>query len=200
MRNESRGGELGRLIWDGIVFTLLLCAGIGAALADGIADKVEVCAACHGQDGKPTDKSIPVIWGQQAGYIYIQLRDFKRGDRKNEIMQPIASGFEKDDMLAIAEYFSQKSWPDLGQPRSPKDVAERALSAEHSVGCTGCHLDHFQGDSTVPRLAGQSQEYLIKTMNDFRTRTRGNNPGMTDLMLATPPDDITALSQYLAGL
>jgi cytochrome c553 len=115
-------------------------------------------------------------------------------------MQPIASGFEKDDMLAIAEYFSQKSWPDLGQPRSPKDVAERARSAEHSVGCTGCHLDHFQGDSTVPRLAGQSQEYLIKTMNDFRTRTRGNNPGMTDLMLATPPDDITALSQYLAGL
>jgi cytochrome c553 len=200
MRNECRGGELGRLIWDGIVFTLLLCAGIGAALADGIADKVEVCAACHGQDGKPTDKSIPVIWGQQAGYIYIQLRDFKRGDRKNEIMQPIASGFEKDDMLAIAEYFSQKSWPDLGQPRSPKDVAERARSAEHSVGCTGCHLDHFQGDSTVPRLAGQSQEYLIKTMNDFRTHTRGNNPGMTDLMLATPPDDITALSQYLAGL
>ncbi|WP_051382329.1 cytochrome c [Bradyrhizobium sp. Tv2a-2] len=179
---------------------LLLGAGPHAALADSIADKVEVCTRCHGQVGKPTDKSIPVIWGQQAGYIYIQLRDFKRGDRKNEIMQRIASGFEKDDMLAIAQYFSQKPWPDLGQPRSPKDVAERALSAEHSVGCTGCHLDHFQGDSTVPRLAGQSHEYLTKTMNDFRTRARGNNPGMTDLMLATPPDDITALAQYLAGL
>jgi cytochrome c553 len=198
-RNECRGCKLGRLIWGGIIFALL-GAGIRAASADSIADKVEVCTACHGQDGKPTDKSIPVIWGQQAGYIYIQLRDFKRGDRKNEIMQPIASGFEKDDMLAIAEYFSQKPWPDLGQPRSPKDVAERALSSEHSVGCTGCHLDHFQGDSTVPRLAGQSREYLIKTMNDFRTRARGNNPGMTDLMLATQPDDLTALSQYLAGL
>jgi cytochrome c553 len=170
------------------------------AIAQSIAEKVEACAGCHGQDGKPTDKTIPVIWGQKAGYIYIQLRDFKRGDRKNEIMQPIASSFDKDDMLAIAEYFSQKAWPDLGQPRSPKDVAERALSAEHSVGCTGCHLDRFQGDGTVPRLAGQSREYLSKTIADFRSRARGNNPGMSDLMIATRPDDLAALSEYLAGL
>jgi len=170
------------------------------AIAQSIAEKVEACAGCHGQDGKPTDKTIPVIWGQKAGYIYIQLRDFKRGDRKNEIMQPIASSFDKDDMLAIAEYFSQKAWPDLGQPRSPKDVAERALSAEHSVGCTGCHLDRFQGDGTVPRLAGQSREYISKTIADFRSRARGNNPGMSDLMIATRPDDLAALSEYLAGL
>src|SRR5271165_3220988 len=169
---------------------MVFSVGAGAAFAQNSGDKVKVCTGCHGQDGKPIDKSIPVIWGQRTGYIYIQLRDFKRGDRKNEIMQPIAAAFEKDDMLAIAEYFSQKPWPDLGQPQSPRDVAGRALSAEHSVGCTGCHLDRFQGDGTVPRLAGQSHEYLTKTMNDFRTRARGNNPGMTDLMLATPPDDI----------
>jgi len=177
-----------------------LIAGSGAALAQSIAEKVEVCAGCHGEDGKPADKTTPVIWGQPAGYIYIQLRDFKRGDRKNEIMQPIASSFEKEDMLAIAEYFASKPWPNLGQPRSPKDVAERAVRAEHSVGCTGCHLDQFQGTGTVPRLAGQSREYLTKTIADFRTRARGNNPGMSDLMLATPPDDLAALAEYLAGL
>jgi cytochrome c553 len=169
-------------------------------LAESVAEKAERCARCHGQDGKPTDKTIPIIWGQQAGYIYIQLRDFKRGDRRNESMQPIASSLEKEDMLAIAEFFSKKPWPDLRQPQSPKDVAERAVRAEHSVGCTGCHLDHFQGDGTVPRLAGQGREYLTKTINDFRTRARGNNPGMTDLMLATPPDDLVALAEYLAGL
>ena len=76
-------------------------------LAQSVAEKVEVCAGCHGQDGKPIDKTIPIIWGQQAGYTYIQLRDFKRGDRKSEIMQPIVSSFGKDDMLAIAEYFAQ---------------------------------------------------------------------------------------------
>src|SRR5579863_7442378 len=168
--------------------------------AEGVEEKTQVCAGCHGEDGKPVDKTIPTIWGQQAGYIYIQLRDFKRGDRKSEIHQPIASGFERDDMLAIAEYFSKKPWPDLGQPRAPKAVAQRARTANGSIGCTGCHLDHFQGDSTVPRLAGQGRDYLARSMAEFRTRARGNNPGMSDLMIATPIEDLTALAEYLAGL
>jgi len=195
---KSMASKLILMISRGIILGVLFGATPG--LAQSLAEKVEVCVGCHGQDGKPTDKTIPVIWGQQAGYTYIQLRDFKRGDRKSEIMEPIVSSFEKNDMLAIAEYFAQKPWPDLGQPRSPKDVAQRALSAEHSVGCTGCHLEQFQGASTTPRLAGQSEEYLAKTMTDFRTRARGNNPGMTDLMLATSPDDLAALAEYLAGL
>ena len=168
--------------------------------AETLDQQVQVCAGCHGENGKPADKTIPIIWGQQAGYIYIQLRDFKRGDRKNEIMQPIASGFERNEMLAIAEYFSKKPWPDLSQPRAPKDVAQRARIANSSIGCTGCHLDQFQGDSTVPRLAGQGRDYLAQTMANFRSRTRGNNPGMSDLMIATSTDDLTALAEYLAGL
>ena len=192
---------VGKLIWmisRGIILAGLLSAA--PALTQDIAETVAVCAGCHGEDGKPIDKTIPVIWGQQEGYIYIQLRDFKRGDRKSETMQPIVSSFEKADMLAIAEYFSQKRWPDLGQPRSPKDVTQRALSAEHSVGCTGCHLEQFQGTGTVPRLAGQSREYLDKTIADFRSRARGNNPGMSDLMIATPESDLSALAEFLAGL
>jgi cytochrome c553 len=168
--------------------------------AQGVDEKVQVCTGCHGVDGKPIDKTIPNIWGQQTGYLYIQLRDFKRGDRKSEVMQPIASAFERDDMLAIAEYFSNKPWPDLGQPRAAKDVAKRAQTANGSIGCTGCHREQFQGDSTVPRLAGQGRDYLAQTMADFRSRARGNNPGMSDLMIATPADDLTALADYLAGL
>ena len=168
--------------------------------AQSIEEKTAVCAGCHGADGKPVDKTIPNIWGQEAGYIYIELRDFKRGDRKSDIMQPIVSSLQRDDMQAIAEYFSKKPWPDLGQPRASKEITYRASNANRSVGCTGCHLDHFQGDGTVPRLAGLSREYLTKTMADFRTRARGNNPGMSDLMLATSPDDLAALAEYLSGL
>jgi cytochrome c553 len=197
---NSMSGKLGWLIATGIMLGAMLGASAAPALAQSIAEKAEVCTACHGQDGKPIDARTPVIWGQQLGYIYVQLRDFKRGDRKNEVMQPIASSLEKDDMLAIAEYFSKKPWPSLGRPRSPKDISEQALSANRSVGCTGCHLDQFQGDGTVPRLAGQNREYLSKTIADFRTRARGNNPGMTDLMLATTPDDLSALAEYLSGL
>src|SRR5258708_21889516 len=129
-----------------------------------------------------------------------RLHDFKRGDRKNEIMQPIAAPMDRDEMLAIAEYFSKKPWPNLGQPRAPKEVATRALRANGSVGCTGCHLDQFQGDGTVPRLAGMSREYMTKTIDEFRSRARGNNPGMSDLMIATDPQDLAALVEYLSGL
>src|SRR5664280_3388947 len=88
-----------------------------------IEEKTQVCAGCHGADGKPVDKTIPTIWGQQAGYLYIELRDFKRGDRKSDIMQPIASSLERQEMLDIGEYFSKKPWPDLGQPRASKEVS-----------------------------------------------------------------------------
>ena len=88
-------------------------------------------------------------------------------------------------MLALAAYFANKSWPSLEQPRASADVTKRALTAIGSVGCTGCHLGEFQGDGSVPRLAGQSREYLAKTIAEFRTRERANNPGMSDLMSAT---------------
>lgn len=192
----------GRLKWwmSGAVALAVILIGAMPSRAQSIEDKTQICAGCHGADGKPIDKTIPTIWGQQQGYIYIQLRDFKRGDRKSDIMQPIASAFERDEMLAIADYFSKKPWPDLGQPRAPKDVSERALKANASVGCTGCHLDHFQGDGTVPRLAGMGRDYLTKTIADFRSHARANNPGMSDLMNATSPDDLAALEEYLSGL
>src|SRR5471032_3404922 len=195
MRGKSNFGLFGVVA---LAAALNLCAT--PLHAQSIEEKTAVCAGCHGTDGKPVDKTIPTIWGQQAGYLYIELRDFKRGDRKSDIMQPIASSMERQDMLDIAQYFSGKPWPDLAQPRAPKDVSERAVTANRSVGCTGCHLDHFQGDGTVPRLAGMGKDYLTRTMADFRTRARGNNPGMSDLMLATSPDDLAALAEYLSGL
>jgi cytochrome c553 len=193
-------GKLNWRISGAVALAIAFGVCAGPANAQNIEEKAQICAGCHGEGGKPIDKTTPAIWGQQQGYVYIQLRDFKRGDRKNDIMQPIASSMEREDMLAIAEYFSKKPWPDLGQPRAPKEIAGRALRANSSVGCTGCHLDQFQGDGTVPRLAGMSRQYLTKTMDDFRSRARGNNPGMSDLMLATGPDDLAALAEYLSGL
>ncbi len=78
--------------------------------------------------------------------------------------------------------------------------ADIAKAAINSVVCTSCHLEQFQGDSSVPRLAGQERDYLLKTMMDFRNRTRGNNPGMSDLMNTVTPEQVTAIANYLAGL
>jgi cytochrome c553 len=177
----------------------LALAGTTAA-AQTIEEKAQACAACHGEAGVPVDKTMPIIWGQNEGYLYLQLRDFKSGRRKNDIMSPMAAALEKDDMKALAAHFTKLKWPDLQQPSAAKDVAAKAQSAIASVGCTGCHLDQFQGDGTTARLAGQQRDYLQKTMLEFRDVTRGNNPGMSDLMKATPADDIGPLAEYLAGL
>jgi cytochrome c553 len=178
----------------------LLLMSPGAFAAGDIVEKAQPCATCHGKDGVPIDKTIPVIWGQNEGYLYLQLRDFKIGTRKQALMSPIAATIEKEDMLALAAYFSKLEWPNLQQPSAPKDVATKALSASASVGCPGCHLEYYQGDGTTARLAGQRREYLAKTMNEFRDHTRGNNPGMSSLMKSTSPEAIAALAEYLAGL
>ena len=209
-RNPSRvlprgavrdGFRCAQPILRGVVgFAVLLTVVPFAATAQSIEDKAQACAACHGDAGIPPDKSWPVIWGQHQGYLYLQLRDFKSGARKNDMMGPIAQPMERDDMLALALYFSQKAWPNLRQPRAPETVAAQAVRANGSVGCTGCHQAGYLGEGTQPRLAGQSADYLLKSMMDFRTRARGNNPGMSDLMNATSEDDLKALAQYLAGL
>jgi cytochrome c553 len=168
--------------------------------SESIEQKAKLCATCHGEQGIPINTMTPVIWGQNEGYLYLQLRDFKSGARKNELMNPIAQQLEKDDLLALAAYFTKLKWPNLQQPSAPADVSAKAESASASIGCKGCHLKHYQGDGTTARLAGQWQEHLQATMMAFRDGSRGNNPGMSDLMKATATDDIAALSQYLAGL
>jgi cytochrome c553 len=181
---------------------LVLCLAMlpAPAPAQSVDEKAQVCDGCHGDKGIPQQKAWPAIWGQQQGYLYLQLRDFKSGARKDDTMGPIAQSLERADMQALALYYSQKPWPNLQQPRPPADVSARAQKVNNSVVCTSCHQNGFLGDSTQPRLAGQSKDYLQKSMLDFRNKTRGNNPGMTDLMLAISEQDIADVAGLLAGL
>ena len=183
-----------------VIAAVAFAALAGAARAETLEERVQLCNACHGENGIPQDKTVPIIWGQHQGYTYLQLRDYKRGDRKSDQMSPVAEALERDDMMKLAEYFANKPWPALRQPSAPEAVAARARRANVAVGCTGCHLGEYQGAGTQPRLAGQSRDYMAQTMIDFRTGKRGNNPGMSDLMKATSEEDLAALAEYLAGL
>src|SRR6185295_8179047 len=124
----------------GPVFAIAMLAGWpGMLYAEPKAEQLQLCAACHGENGVPQDKNTPVIWGQTQGYLYLQLRDYKRGTRKDDVMSPLAEALERDEMMDLAEYFSQKPWPNLRQPQPPDDVVRRALTTNVAVGCTGCH-------------------------------------------------------------
>ena len=183
-----------------IALVAALAVGCGAACAETIEEKAAGCGACHGLNGVPKDKSIPIIWGQNAGYLYLQFRDYQRGARKNDQMTPIAQNITKEDALALAEYFSAKPWPNTRAPAASKADANSAMTAIKSVVCTSCHLEQFQGDSSIPRLAGQEHDYLNKTMADFRTGARTNNPGMTGLISTVTPEQLAAIAKYLAGM
>src|ERR1039458_4272234 len=87
---------------------------VRAAAADEIEAKAQVCAACHGQNGVPTDpKTIPIIWGQQQSYLVKQLHDYRSGDRDNPIMLPITKGLAQEDLRKIAAYRSEEHTSEL---------------------------------------------------------------------------------------
>jgi len=185
-----------------MALVLALTVLAASAQAQTLAEKAQICTACHGGTGVPVDQPFPVplIWGQNLGYLFFQLRDFKSGTRKNEQMTPVAQGLDRSDLMALAQYFSKKPWSHLQQPHPPADVAAVAQRVNASVVCTSCHQEGFKGDSTQPRLAGQVRAYLEKTMLDFRSGARGNNPGMTGFMKGLTEQEIAALAAWLAAM
>ncbi len=160
---------------------------------------VALCTSCHGEDGRPIEPDIPIIWGQEYYYLYVQLKDYKSGLRANEVMSDIAAELSKDQMKALAQHFSEKPWPTIGYRAEDSEIptAQSALTAGQ---CTQCHLGSYHGDSRVPRLAGQQPDYLERTMSEFKTKVRLNSPAKGTLLGDYSDTDIQAMAHYLAGL
>ena len=145
-----------------------------AVAAQSIEEKAQICAACHGENGVPAEQSfpVPVIWGQNIGYLFFQLRDFKSGARKNDQMTPVADALEGGDLMPLAQYFWKKPWPNLEQSHPADDVATVARRVNASVVCTSCHVEGFKGDSTQPRLAGREIDLRLAHAGDPEQRRR----------------------------
>jgi cytochrome c553 len=178
----------------------LLAALTQTAVSQTFDEKVQLCDGCHGEKGVPEDKTIPILWGQHTGYTYLQLRDYAKGARVNEPMKAVVEALDRADLLALAEYYAKKPWPWNPQPAASGVVLAKAARANVALACTSCHQANSLGESTNPRLAGQTREYLEKTMTEIRNGERTNNPGMTALMRAASDEDIASLAEYLAGL
>lgn len=65
-----------------------------------------ICAPCHGLNGISMTPLWPNLAGQKNQYMVIQLQAFKKGDRKNNIMEPIAKNLSDQDMDNVANYYS----------------------------------------------------------------------------------------------
>ncbi len=162
--------------------------------------KAEACVACHGTNGNSPSGAFPTLAGQNARYIYLQLRDYKEGRRKNPMMSAIAAGLEKQDMHDLAVYFAAQKQARTGFKADPERIKAGAAKAEESL-CAMCHLGGMAGQNEVPRLAGQHPEYIVTQLKNFKARERTNDAGnMTSLAQTLSEEDITNLSHWINSL
>ena len=162
--------------------------------------KAEACVACHGPNGNSQVGTFPVLAGQNERYLYLQLRDYKEGRRKNPMMSPIAAGLEKQDMKDLAQHFSNQKQERTGFESDRARVEAGAKKAEESL-CAMCHLGGMKGQNEVPRLAGQHPDYVIAQLKSFKARERTNDAGnMTSLAQTLSEEDMVNLAHWISNL
>ncbi len=69
-------------------------------------EKAEKCAVCHGLDGLSKVAEAPNLAGQSENYLVEQLKAFKAGDRKNEMMSVVIGDLSPADIEDLAAYYS----------------------------------------------------------------------------------------------
>ncbi|WP_119165935.1 c-type cytochrome [Algihabitans albus] len=93
-------------------FALCLMAA-GLAATPGLAgdagagrEKAATCRTCHGIDGVARLPNAPHIAGESELYLIAQLRAFRSGERRSEIMAVIAQSLSDDDIADLAAWYS----------------------------------------------------------------------------------------------
>jgi cytochrome c553 len=139
---------------------LAMLAGISMAHAADIeAGKARVntvCAACHGANGVSVATSIPNLAGQKADYITGQLQAFRAGDRKDDLMNPIAGQLGDEDIENVAAFFASLQGAPSGAARSdllPSVARSRvSIPADYRATFTKYLTMDFPDDKLVRHL------------------------------------------------
>jgi cytochrome c553 len=147
----------------------LAVIGARAQDVDAGRKKAETCVACHGANGNSTQPQYPVLAGQTARYIYLQLKDFKEGRRTEPQMEPFVKDLTREDMFDLAAYFAAQKPRALAFKADAARAARGKAKSDETL-CTMCHLGGFIGQNEIPRVAGQQYEYVVKQMRDFKRR------------------------------
>jgi cytochrome c553 len=68
--------------------------------------KAIACQACHGMDGIAKLPDAPHLAAQPAAYLERELRAYRSGARRNEVMSIAAKALSDDDIRDLAAYFA----------------------------------------------------------------------------------------------
>ena len=90
-----------------VVALLLALPALAAAQADGAgrAKAQQACAVCHGAAGVSSAPDAPNLAGQPELYLAAQLRAFRSGERRHEVMNVIAKPLTDDEIAALARWY-----------------------------------------------------------------------------------------------
>ncbi|MCX7106513.1 MAG: c-type cytochrome [Methylococcales bacterium] len=185
-------------------------------------EKAASCISCHGDNGNSMVSTFPKLAQQHSSYLIKQLQAFKTGARKNPMMTAIASGLSDEDMADIAAYYAAQEisandlpvLDDDEDEKSDSKVTIQSIIAQGSdlyrngdlprevSACIACHGPLGEGNkpAAFPALRSQHADYLIKTLTDFKTDTRSNNPENMMHMIAKKmtDDEIKAVSYRIS--
>jgi cytochrome c553 len=173
-------------------------AASGAQYAQRFA---EVCAACHGANGRSDMPGTPVLAGQPSFYTITQLFLFREGRRNNEAMTAVAKSMTDADLRGFSEFIGTLPAIPAPAPAEPPDAARmtRAQNLAQQYKCVFCHGSDFAGGQQVPRIAGQREDYLLMALKGFKNGTRpGYTAAMGEALGPVPAEDLDTLAYYLA--
>jgi len=169
--------------------------------AETIEERAAPCLACHGEHGQSETENTPSLGAQQAPYALIQLFMFREKLRAFEPMNEMAKALTDDDLRIFSEFIGK-----LPKPAPPADAGDpvrlqRAQALVQLHHCNSCHNTDFSGRDNVPRIADQREDYLAKTMREYKDNSRhGYDATMAEVLQPVTPEQIADLAYYLARL
>jgi cytochrome c553 len=170
-----------------------------SADAETIEERAVTCFACHGEKGQSETENTPSLGAQQAPYALIQLFMFREKLRNFEPMNEVAKGFSDDDLQKFSDFISRLPKP--APPAEAGDAArmQRGLALIQQNRCDNCHNADLSGKENVPRIANQREDYLAKTLLEYKDNSRHGYDGtMADVMGAVNKEQIAELAYYIA--
>jgi cytochrome c553 len=184
-----------------IIAALALTLMASSVRAETIEERAAPCLACHGERGQSETENTPSLGAQQPPYALIQIFMFREKLRVFEPMNEMAKALSDDDLRLFSEFIGKMPKPappaDAGDPARMQRA--QALVQQHH--CNSCHNTDFSGKDNVPRIADQREDYLAKTMLEYKDNSRHGYDGtMAEVLQPVTAEQIADLAYYLARL
>ena len=165
----------------------------------------ENCDTCHAASADNATTEYPYLHGQNAAYLYKQLKDYKSGNRVNAVMTSMAAGLGNQDMADLAAWYSRQEKP---QPPPGKaeavdvtQLVDRGDPSRILPPCAVCHAGDGQGKFIDnPGLSGQKAAYLENSLLAYQSGSRHNDVYQKMRLIAKnlSRDEIHRLAEHYA--